>query len=1280
MADINQRATSTLIINGEQAKAELAAIEKEVTAVTQKIAAAKKAGNDALAAQLRKQKAELTTASRELRKEVVNVNNTLNNLSAAKPKELSATIRVLQNQLKDPSVKRGSEEWRRYTEQIRLCRAELGRVNAELNIGKSTWGRAADGFNRFGASAMSIIAGISGVAFTIKSTIKEFAKLTDSYADVMKYTGMTREEVEDLNEAFEKIDTRTTRERLNELAGDAGRLGLQTKEAILEFVEAADIINVALGEDLGENAVKNIAKLSNLFGATESMGLKEGMLSVGSAINEVAQNSSAAERYLLEFTARLAGAGKQAGVSMTNILGYASVLDQDMQKLEMSATAVQKVLLKMFQDTGTFAKMAGKDVGEFTELLKTDANEAFLQLLTNLQRQGGLEQLAPLFKDMQLDGVRAVGVLSNLATSVDRVRAEQERATSAYEAGTSVIDEFNVRNTNEQALLEKKRKIFKEIVYEIGERLLPHYTSLLSGTSNLLRAILTLIDALGKHKGAIISTGTAIVALTVQQKGLAFWNDKVIGSIKTLFAVIKANPIAAATLGLSVLAGVLYDVYRRSKEAVTYMDRLTEKTNDLTRESNFLFDALKKTTEGTVERKKAIDQINTVYGDYAGYLLDEKASLQDILKYQELVNKSLLKNAAIRAQKEELESVGEDTTATIRDAYSRLLKNVTASRDLTPQMSAVVARDLHNIIAEMQKNTEGATGEAAFRQDNQTIKYSAADMQRDFNTIRNAIRASNRQMSNIKGFYQAYIDNLGGAIPDVAADGSLTIAEGETTTPPKGDETTDKERKAALQKALKDLEEHYAEQRTLTKQQLLDKTLTESEANKELERLDLESMKARIDILTKFGESTAAIDEQAVDKQIAANKKADDAQKKAKEGQLKDDLKMLDDAQSVRRLLVRAGQTQMTEEQKKGNYELEMLELQSLEERLDLLRQYGEDVLLLERQILEKRVSLAEKMQADTDKNPRYGSLKEKYNAEQAALEERYADGLIVEEEYRKQKKELKKAYLEMELADEMEFADMASQIAEQSLQAISNFQDAALLKVESRYDKELLAAKGNRKKTAEIEKKMEEEKNKVRKKYAGIDFAMNVAKIVSDTAVGMMRLWTSPGFPAAIPLMGVLGALSISQIAVANQQRKKVMNMWTGGYTGPGQWNEPKGYVHSNEFVGNRFAVANPAINRVFSVVDRAQQSNAVASITGSDIINALGGAQATPGNVVVTSTTDPLLVETLALVSASIASLDSRLTQGTLARTYLLGEGGVNTTQDKLTTLTNNGRRNRV
>ncbi len=90
-------------------------------------------------------------------------------------------------------------------------------------------------------------------------------------------------------------------------------LGITSTAAVEEFVDGADKINVALGDDLGDKAVSQIGKLAQMFGEDKTKGLRGAMLATGSAVNELAQNSSASAGYLVDFTARVAGVGKQAG-------------------------------------------------------------------------------------------------------------------------------------------------------------------------------------------------------------------------------------------------------------------------------------------------------------------------------------------------------------------------------------------------------------------------------------------------------------------------------------------------------------------------------------------------------------------------------------------------------------------------------------------------------------------------------------------------------------------------------------------------------------------------------------------------------------------------------------------------------------------------------------------------------------------------------------------------------------------------------------------------------
>ena len=407
-----------------------------------------------------------------------------------------------------------SEKWLSYQRDLNLVEERLKILRGQIDSTEMSLSKFSSGFNKYAAIGASVIASLTGVTLTVRKCVDEFAQMQEAESQVRKYTGMTSEQVAGLNEEFKKMDTRTARERLNELAGDAGRLGITAKNDVLEFVEAANMIDVALGEDLGQDAIKNIGKLADMFGDSER-SMKENMLAIGSAVNEVAQNSSAAEPYLVEFSARMGGVAKQAKLSITDVMGFASALDQNMLRSEMASTALQGLILKLYQEPAKYAKIARMDVKQFTTLMETDANEAVLQFLASLGKLGGMDKMAPVLKEMKLSGAEAAGVISALASNVEKVRKEQETANQAFIDGTSITNEYNVQNTTVQAELDKAKKHFKEIRIELGERLLPVMKYMVSTGSLTVKGLVKIVSIFSEYKNAIIFATTSIAGYTI---------------------------------------------------------------------------------------------------------------------------------------------------------------------------------------------------------------------------------------------------------------------------------------------------------------------------------------------------------------------------------------------------------------------------------------------------------------------------------------------------------------------------------------------------------------------------------------------------------------------------------------------------------------------------------------------------------------------------------------------------------------------------------------------
>lgn len=631
---------------------------------------------------------------KETKRQMQLVNNTMSNLKTSSIRDLEYSIKALNQQMH--GMERGTEQFKQMELKAKQLKAELQAVRAE-GVAQESWiKRSADWFNRMQGLALGTVAAISGITFTVKKCVEEYAKMDDEMTNVRKYTGQAAEEVERMNEDFKKMDTRTPRQKLNQLAEDAGRLGITSTAAVEEFVDGADKINVALGDDLGDQAVSQIGKLAQMFGEDKTKGLRGAMLATGSAVNELAQNSSASAGYLVDFTARVAGVGKQAGFTQAQIMGLASVLDQNMQQDETAATAVQNLLAKMFQDSAKFAQIAGLNVKEFAKTLKEDANGALLQFLAAMRAKGGFADLAPMFEEMKMDGSRATGVLTVLADKLDDIKTAQDLASEAYSEGTSVLNEFETQNKSVQAQLDKASKKFLDLSIELGQKLYPAARYCISAASLGVRALSTLVDFVKDYWRILIVLTAAIITYTAVSKAkliaekaqMAWLNIMILrekahlvlvglktSALKTMEIVqmaltreiklttaaqmlwnkvLLANPITAV---IAVVAGLTAAIVTLSKETSTaeqaqrdYNDAVTDANKQAAEEEASimrLVSAIQSNTSAESDRKAALEELNgKLMSQHLGNITEEAVrtgqATRQIQSYIDMMKKKIV--------------------------------------------------------------------------------------------------------------------------------------------------------------------------------------------------------------------------------------------------------------------------------------------------------------------------------------------------------------------------------------------------------------------------------------------------------------------------------------------------------------------------------------------------------------------------------------------------------------------------------------------------------------
>lgn len=649
---------------------------------------------------------------KETKRQMQLVNKTMSNLKTSSIRDLEYSIKALNQQMQ--GMERGTEQFKQMERQAKQLKAELQAVRAE-GVAQESWiKRSADWFNRMQGIALGAVAAISGITFTVKKCVEEYAKMDDEMTNVRKYTGQAADEVERMNEDFKKMDTRTPRQKLNQLAEDAGRLGITSTAAVEDFVDGADKINVALGDDLGDKAVSQIGKLAQMFGEDKTKGLRGAMLATGSAVNELAQNSSASAGYLVDFTARVAGVGKQAGFTQAQIMGLASVLDQNMQQDETAATAVQNLLAKMFQDSARFAKIAGLNVKDFAKTLKDDANGALLQFLAAMRAKGGFADLAPMFEEMKMDGSRATGVLTVLADKLDDIKTAQNLANEAYSEGTSVLNEFETQNESVQAQLDKASKKFLDLSIELGQKLYPAARYCISAASLGVRALSTLVDFVKDYWRILVVLTAAIVTYTAVSKAkliadkaqMAWLNIMIVkekahtllmglktSALKTMAIaqmaltkeiklttaaqmlwnkVLLANPITAV---IAVVIGLTAAIVTLSKETSTaeqaqrdYNDAVTDANKQASEEEASimrLVSAIQSNTTAESDRKAALEELNgKLMREHLGNITEEAVrtgqATRQIQSYIDMMKKKIVIDGLQKKLAESIAKQAED--------------------------------------------------------------------------------------------------------------------------------------------------------------------------------------------------------------------------------------------------------------------------------------------------------------------------------------------------------------------------------------------------------------------------------------------------------------------------------------------------------------------------------------------------------------------------------------------------------------------------------------------
>ncbi len=1027
---------------------------------------------------------------------------TMKNLNSASLNELYKASKELEAQIK--RLKPGTEEYIAANHDLKMVNTRLKdlrdgwkAVSAETEKTVKTTKESVSlmdnlskKFQKYWSMFDVAMRTITGVSMKFRQCAEDAAELDDVYSDVMKTTNLLHEEVEDLDKELMNIDTRTAREQLLLLARDAGKVGVEGKEDILGFVRAAEKINVALGEDLGEGAIRNLAKISDVLGYTKSMGIEKALLSIGSAVNAVGQASTAAESYLVDFTQRMAGVGHLANISAANIIGFASGLDQSAMRVEMSSTAFQQFMMKLYSEPEKFAQYANKSVSEFADLMRNDANAAIIEVLKGFREIGDMSEMTKHFDEMNLDGARTVTVLSSMAANLDAVIEAQALANEEFEKATSIDEEYATKNNNLQAQLEKARKEFHNASIALGQSLNP---ILLKST----KATTYLIKALANYGKEIKTVLIVLAALTVALKAKAIWMKVVAtwnatlrtGSLalaaaqallagnvtraaaawKLMNTAMKASVIGVAT---SLIAGLIIVVERliKKRKEVNAVQaeglKLEDKINKAGEEEISKILRLRKTVEDQTrsyfERNMALKELKELVPDYQASLTEEGVLINN--------NTEALDKYIQKIKQSALEKLMADEIA---DLAMREDDAQQAKQNLQQQLNEEKGKYYGDYYMGAPANQGAIT------------------------MLEELLAADEIVLSDIAEERKRITDKIQRMIDS----GDLTIDPSKDKKGGGGGEGD----KKAFDQRIKELQKQFKTEERELRISLLKREISEAQYDAKVYAAHMENLRLRLEAARKYGQDDTDIQNEFLDMQI-----------KAIEKQSKEQQKILDALEKQRR---ERAKRQEEEERKQV---------------VDKAKSMASEQEILEKNLQEVRERLGRE------------NWKEEYDFEMWKLQQLHDKGLVSERDYQESKLRIKLDYAK-------KAATQVNSIAEQASNFVTALKEAESAQLEAEYQKQLTAAGDNAEERERIETEYEQKKLDLQKKYADTEMVINIAKAIAAGALAAIEAFAAAGNPIlGAVFAAIIAATTAAEVATIIAQRNAIKNTSVSGSSTP--------------------------------------------------------------------------------------------------------------------------------
>lgn len=570
------------------------------------------------------------------------IRKAINNLSGTSLKELRRALVAAKSELgktfeNDPNLKKRQQD-------VKTLQAQIDKLTGSVHKQGGAWHTALKNLTAY----MGMFAVFNQVKTYFVDLFRLNMKFADQLTDIRKVALSTTDEIANLSRELAKIDTRTSLEELNRIAYAGAKLGIQTQGgtmALAGFVRAADQVNVALKEDLGEEALTSLAKITEVMGLVDKYGVEKAMLKTGSAIFRLAATSTASSDKIVDFSNRMLALGEQAALTTPDILALGSAVDSMALEPEVAATAFGKLVTELRSGTRPIEKSLGIATGSLKKMIESGRGmDAILTIFRRMGETKNVFALGDLFKDLGSDGTRLIKTMVTMASKNGMLTKAVEESNKAFNDGTAVTVEYNMQQETAMAYMERANNLWekqfvsssaaagpvhdiakawfeltKELTSSIGFmtevrlavglifasvkmllNILPTLISMLS-MAGLAGAFAYVLDYAQKLSSASVTLGTVWTKMVSTFKNLSLVKQAgVFGGIIGLLGILVVklveytSSLYQASAGQRVLNEVQEEGKRRAMEEQEQLNRLHNVMKDTSASMDLRLEAMKK--------------------------------------------------------------------------------------------------------------------------------------------------------------------------------------------------------------------------------------------------------------------------------------------------------------------------------------------------------------------------------------------------------------------------------------------------------------------------------------------------------------------------------------------------------------------------------------------------------------------------------------------------------------------------------------------------------------